>query len=177
MEINRNLRGTLWTFSVYSDGFDGTHGETTPPDCNQNEPKDRPLDWFRVDTTTGTLIIESVWNQFDKTPNRLRLRQILHACWLKTGLEESQLKTVHGRMIQNKNMVDAVKFCRKDLGVGGDFKVTPDAKGKKCWDRLDKTDFSGVIKAGLADFGLSKRLVEIELVRYWCGDNVKYTFE
>ncbi|KAL6408801.1 hypothetical protein AUP68_07747 [Ilyonectria robusta] len=130
---------SLWEFDVYSTGYDGTKGKEKPADGVQEGERSKVLDNFTIDTKTKTLTVKSVWNAYDKTPNRLRLRQILHASWEKTGVDPLELKAVRGTMIQNKEMQDAVEFCRKDLGLGryDDYRVKPDAKGKKCWDRID----------------------------------------
>ncbi|KAH8683957.1 hypothetical protein BGZ61DRAFT_534641 [Ilyonectria robusta] len=169
---------SLWEFDVYSTGYDGTKGKEKPANGVQEGERSKVLDNFTIDTKTKTLTVKSVWNAYDKTPNRLRLRQILHASWEKTGVDPLELKAVRGTMIQNKEMQDAVEFCRKDLGLGryDDYRVKPDAKGKKCWDRFEKTVFSKIIKGAIRDFGPSKTLVQIELDRQFNGDNVLYTF-
>ncbi|KAH6987050.1 hypothetical protein EDB80DRAFT_881487 [Ilyonectria destructans] len=169
-------RSSLWEFDVYSNGYDGTKGKEKPADGVQ---VDKVLDNFTIDTATKTLTVLSVWNKYDKTPKRLRLRQILHDCWKKTGLKPLELKVVQGKMIRNQEMQDALNFCRENLDLGNrdNFRVKPDAKGKECWDRLDKTVFSKIIKGAIKDFGPSKTLVQIELDNTFLGDNILYTFK
>ncbi|KPM43967.1 hypothetical protein AK830_g2621 [Neonectria ditissima] len=157
----------VWTFYVYSSGY---------------KAKKVPVDYVEVNTATKTLIVRNVNNGFDKTKNRLRMRQILKECWTKTGLKPLDLKYVQGKTIQNFGMQSALDTCRKSMGLGdaGEFQVSPTdvAKGKKdCWARLGKTVFSGAINGAIRDFGPSKKLVQVKVTREWQGDDVLYTFQ
>ncbi|KAF4988079.1 hypothetical protein FDECE_15194 [Fusarium decemcellulare] len=159
-----NSRG-FWDFGVFSEGY---------------KNKQEAVDTFNINTATKTLTVESMWNGYDMTPNRLRLKDILKACWEKTGLKTSDLNFVRGERVQNPSMEKAIVTCHKAMNMGkwADIEIshTSSGSGKKCWEAFEKTDFSQVIYGFIRTFDIPKKLIGIKVNPEFGGTHVMYTF-
>lgn len=156
---------------MYADGY-------TAKDANG---KVLPVDTLMVNTVSKRLTVMKAMNGDDKTDPRLKMRQVLKACWEMTGLKPSELKTVMGWKISNTNMQEALASCRTDLKLktADSFTITStetEPARKTCWETLGKTIFSSAIQGAIKDFDINKELLELEVDHGDGWDHLYYRF-
>ncbi|CAI0642885.1 unnamed protein product [Colletotrichum noveboracense] len=171
VDAEENKEEGRWGFSVYADGY-------TAKDANG---KVLPVDTLMVNTVSKRLTVMKAMNGDDKTDPRLKMRQVLKACWEMTGLKPSELKTVMGWKISNTNMQEALASCRTDLKLEttDSFTVTStetEPERKKCWETVGKTIFSSAIQGAIRDFDINKELLELEVDHGDGWDHLYYRF-
>ncbi|KAI8244743.1 Tryptophanase [Colletotrichum sp. SAR 10_96] len=171
VDAEENKEEGRWGFSVYADGY-------TAKDANG---KVLPVDTLMVNTVSKRLTVMKAMNGDDKTDPRLKMRQVLKACWEMTGLKPSELKTVMGWKISNTNMQEALASCRTDLKLktADSFTITStetEPARKTCWETLGKTIFSSAIQGAIKDFDINKELLELEVDHGDGWDHLYYRF-
>lgn len=134
-----------------------------------------------VNTATGRLTVMKAMNGDDKTPNRLKMREVLAECWRLAGMKPADLKEVLGYMISNKNMKDAIAVCRSGMGLAAaeSFEVTnaeTDLARKACWTELGKTIFSSAIKGAIVSSEIDKSVTKVSIDNGGDWDHVYYEF-
>ncbi|KAI8266764.1 hypothetical protein K4K58_009273 [Colletotrichum sp. SAR11_239] len=171
VDAEENEEDQRWGFSVYADGY-------TAKDENG---KVLPVDTLMVNKVTKRLTVMKAMNGFDKTEPRLKMREVLKACWEMTGLKPAELKTVMGWQISNTNMQEALASCRTSLKLDAtaSFTITStetETERKACWETIGKTIFSSAIKGAIKDFDINKELLELEVDNGGNWDNLFYRF-
>ncbi|KAK1990988.1 hypothetical protein LX36DRAFT_663725 [Colletotrichum falcatum] len=126
------------------------------------------MDFLKVNTNSKRLTVVWAMNGFDRTPSRLKMRQILAGCWKMTGLRPADLKEIKGSSVSNDNMKDALDKCRTDMRLPDKsaFSVlSTDGNGgkKRCWERLGRTIFFSSIKGAISELGIDRKVVEFRV--------------
>ncbi|KAK2008867.1 hypothetical protein LZ32DRAFT_609045 [Colletotrichum eremochloae] len=142
-----------WAFKIYSDGY--KHGK-------------EPVNIIMVNTQSKRLTILEAMNGLDTLQPRLKMRQVLKACWDMANLQPSDLKEVLAYRIENKDMMNALADCRKgmQLAPSDSFVVSltdTDPAKTSCWSRIGSTVFASAIRGSILEFDISKRVSQIKV--------------